>query len=269
MGPKKDSSQKREELRLAELYEKIERQNERLNLIEGRLKKNEESIKDFGQNMKRVDETLTDLRRQNAKTCIILSGEDLPKKEKDENPLEIFCDQVKKKYGIRIPQNELSAAHRTGSGAIIGKFTKFHPGSGYYRLAVRRGKGSMNPNASVRVFANLKLTPFDSKIRFFASVARRVGTISFYEVQVSGHIAITVPITGSDRTRKITVKKPEDMKPYLTEEVLMMIEDSNKKRKLRKSKNKKDRLEDQQMDDLLRSEGDHGAEDAGSEMDVQ
>ena len=269
MGPKKDAAPNVINTRLAAASETLDKHEERIQNLEKRMKDNEEAVKAIGKNLQRVEESLTDLKRQNAKTCIILSGQDIPNRVNGENPITIFINQVKRKYNIRISEDELATVHRLGNGSLIAKFTKYHSGSGYYRLAVRRGQGAMNPNANIRVYANLKLTAFDAKIRFYAAVAKRVGTILFYEQQLSGHIAIVVPISDSDRTKKITIKSPADLKPYLTEEVFKEIEDMNKKRKARKSK-KKDQLHDQQVDELLRSDDEHRAGNgAGDDMDVQ
>ena len=78
------------------------------------------------------------------------------------------------------------------------------------------------------------MTKFDSKIRFYAAIAKRVGSILFYDVLASGNVSITVSSNDAERPKMITSNKFEDLKPYLMQPVLKEIENANKKRKTKK-----------------------------------
>jgi len=265
MGPKKIPSAAESQV---DYDKKFKEQTERLNNLEKRLVKTETSVKAMEKSLNIINAQITDLKRQNVKQCIAFSGRDVPKWIPGEDATAIFIQLARKKYGVRVAKDDLAVVHRRGNGQLVAKFNNFHEGSGYYRLVVRRGKGSMNPNPKLHVFANVLLTPMDAKIRFYVSIAKRVGTILFYEQLLSGRIGIVVPITaGSDETKKIAINEFEDLKPYLSEEVLKEIETANKKRKeARKSKKKE--LNSQQVDELLRSETEQEDEDDAPGMDV-
>ena len=252
MAPKKDTAIGDLKLAQAETLKGLETQDRRLREQEARLKKIEEKVKSIDDSLRKINSDLIDLKRQNSKVCITLSGPDLPRRLGTEDATKIFIEQVKRKYDVTIDQDELATVHRLPNGGLITKFIKQHVGSGYHRLAVRRGMGSRNPNESLRVYANVQLTRYDSRIRFFAAIAKKVGTILFYDTLLSGRIGLVVPIPDSDKTKHITVNDYEDIKPYLTQPVLEEIEKANKKRKARR--NKKSTKDDDEHEDGLLAE---------------
>ena len=254
MPPKKEAS--------AEHNKKLEDHKKRLENLEQRVGKNERAIKAMEKSLQLINGQLTDLKRQECKSCINLTGNDLPKRMQNENPTSIFIQQVRSKYGVRINEDEIAVVHRTAAGGLIAKFNKFDEGSGYHRLVIRRGKGSMNPNPSIHVYANVMLTKFDAKIRFYAAIAKKHGEVLFYEQLLSGRIGIVVPDPkAKDKTIKIAINDFEDIKPYMTAPALEEIEKKNKERKKRRTK-AKSQLSSKQVDELLRSdtEDQEGAE---------
>ena len=255
MPPKKDPAIDEIKQNQSDVNKKLEEQDKRLKSLEVRINKNELAVKEMERSIQVINGQMTDLKRQHSKSCIILNGKDLPRRTQDEDPTAIFIKQVWRKYAVRITEDELAVVHRTGSGGLIAKFNKFNEGSGYYSLAVRRGKGSMNPNGHINVYANLMLTRYDAKVRFYAAIAKKHGTILFYEQLLSGRIGIVVPDPKEvGKTKKIAVDDFEDLKPFLTAPVLQEVEEKNKQRKQRRSKAKAT-LNSNQVDELLRSEG--------------
>jgi len=207
----------------------------RLKDYEARMNALETKVEAIEESHNRITKDLEDLRRQQTKVCVSLTGKDLPKRSVGEDPVKIFVQKIQEKYDIHIKHDELATVHRQSNGGLLARFIKHHIGSGYHRLVVRRGRGERNPNSNLTVFANILLTRHDARLRFLAATAKRVGTILFVETLLSGKIGITVNAPGTDRKKNITINEYQDLKPYMTEEVLKEVEKANKERRRRRN----------------------------------
>ena len=77
------------------------------------------AVNDVKEGLKGANEDIADLRRQNAKSCGILKGPDVPKRIQGENIVEVFSQTIFRKYAIKVSQEELVACHRLPNGSII------------------------------------------------------------------------------------------------------------------------------------------------------
>ena len=192
--------------------------------VEARQEKLEKSHND-------LERKLVDLQRQSVKICIALSGSGIPARQVGENPQQLFCDLVRKKYNIIIdPDFDIATAHRRPEGGLIAKFLRTGPSSAFDKLAHRHGPGQRNPRPDIKVYANVLLNKHDQKIRFIAAQAKAVGTILFYETLPSGKVGILVA-TSQTENKMIPVNDYNDIKPYITKEVMDSIDATNKNRK--------------------------------------
>jgi len=161
----------------------------------------------------------------------------------------IFCDAIKEKYTITIKPDELATVHRRLRGDIIGKFIKTGPGSSFEKLTVRRGVGNRNPRPEVRIFANVLLSTHDSKMRFYASMAKKCGTIKFYEVLRSGRVGVLVG--EGEQGKMIPINNFEDIKPYITPAVINAIKNKNRTRRNKKGRGGRNEETPMAVDDEL------------------
>ena len=219
---------------LEALKKEVGKTNIRVTEVEDRVTKSEARLDEVEKKLAVIVDDLTDIKRQSSKICVVLGGSDLPPRSTGENTMNIFCEAVEEKYGIRINKREdLATVHRRAKGDIIAKFVKTSPGSNFDRLAHRRGAGNRNPLPELKIFANILLSQFDDKVRYYASLAKKCGVIYFYEVLHSGKIGVLIDDAKKPGEKKMfTITKASDVKVILTEAVVKMI-------KIRPTKNKK------------------------------
>jgi len=225
--------------------------------VVGRASKLEVRLDKLERKVESIVDQLNDLKRQSCKVCVVLSGDDLPKPTEGENPTKIFCDSVKNKYGVRIDEKaDLITVHRRFRGSLIAKFGKTGPGSNFNRLAHRRGQGCRNPHPELRIYANILLTPFDEKIRYYASLAKKCNVIYFYETLPSGRIGVLIDDANKPGEKKmLQITTAKDVKILLTDEVIRLIKDRPGKKKENRGETTEDH-DDVEMDEnvLLGSE---------------
>ena len=212
--------------------------NKRVDGVEGRVSKAEARLNALEKKKEELVDQLNDIKRQNCKVCVVLGGEDLPARTEGENPKMIFCESIARKYGLRVDSEvDLVTVHRRPKGDLIGKFGKTAPGSNFHQLAHRRGKGNRNPKPELRIYANVLLSSFDNRVRYYASLAKKCGVIHFFETLPSGKIMVLIDDDKKPGEKKmIPITNARDVKLLLTEEVIRMI-------KIRPIKNKETRVQ--------------------------
>ena len=233
-----------------ETTKSIQHLEDRLNKFEERLGQHDKRLEAIEDKLVKMEIEANDLKRQGHKTCVILSGPDLPKKGTDPNPVAVFCNAVKRKYDVSVSNDDLATVHWRARGDIIAKFLHTGPGSSFERLTYRKGKGNRNPHPEIKMFANVSLAPFDDKMRFYASVAKKCNTIKFYDILRSGKVGIFVE-QEDEVDKLIPIENFEDIKPYLTTDVIKEIKAKNKDRKRRTKKDNPAPISQAEEDRLL------------------
>lgn len=218
--PTRNQGDQTEQSSLQECKREIEKLHERLKKVEETQEKHNEALKRF-------EIEINEVKRQVSKVCIIMGGPDLKPRLPKEDCANIFVSEAHRKYGIAINKEEMAVCHRRKDGSLIAKFNKLGTDSSYNRLIKRHG--AWNPNPSIRIQANVLLTPYDLKIRFFANCCKKAGTIEAFRTERSGKISIKTLLDDNFRP----VNKFEDITEFITPEVTAEVNKANAERRKR------------------------------------
>ncbi len=152
-------------------------------MLEGAVGELKGAVNEVKEGLKGANEDIADLRRQNAKSCGILRGPDLPKKVQGEKVVDVFIKAIARKYGVKVKPEDMAACHRMPNGSIIAKFIDLTEGSVFDRL-IRRFN-AWNPQPEIKYEFGMQVTEYDGTIRAILGILKKEGRIQTYNTSSS------------------------------------------------------------------------------------
>ncbi len=173
------------------------------------------------QRVHQLENNVCDLQVMNSKRCIVFRGPDV-RPIYGECPWQTLQRLVWTNWGINLFRYDVAVSHWLGGGkSMIAEFLQRDQGSSFDRI-LRQPRGF----GVVRVFATLRLTSRQKRLKFLARMMARGGDIrNSYICHVSGKLQVQ----SSDRSWR-SISDPGQLFPLMSASVLEKVKEADARR---------------------------------------